>query len=148
MIRPDIYTMMVKQVLEGEQELPRLLLAASFIAMLFWRQSFTEIFLLMLVIGFGQSVVFAAAPILVTGSVPYDRVSEANGLSGVLRQTGMAVSTQVISLLLAIHTVVRPELGPDRHVSETGFLLVFGYIAVASLLSVIVALCLGRTDKS
>lgn len=125
-----------------------LLLAVSFIAMMFWRNSFTEIFMLMLLIGFGQSVVFAAAPILVTGSVPFDRVSEANGLSGVLRQTGMAVSTQVISLLFATHTVVRPELGPDLHVSETGFLVVFGYIATASLLSVIVALCLGRTKTN
>lgn len=99
---------------------------------------------LLLFNAFGQTLVFAASPILITATVPMERSGEANGMSNIFRQTGMALASQFLSLLLAMYSFTAPEIGSGTYVGPAGFTVVFGFMAAISFLCVVVALSLGK----
>ena len=117
-----------------------MLLTVTWTLIAFRHDNLLLLIALMVLHGLGQSIVFAAAPMLITAATPAGRTSEANGLSNVFRQTAIAVGAQVVSLVLALNSVKQTELGSVAYPSEVGFVTTFGLIIAASLLCVLAAL--------
>lgn len=99
---------------------------------------------LLLANAFGQTLVFAASPILITATVPMQRSGEANGMSNIFRQTGMALAAQFLSLLLSMYSFTAPAIGSGTYVGPAGFTVVFGFMAAMGFVCVLVALSLGK----
>src|SRR5439155_23644252 len=57
------------------------------------------------------SVIYAAVPSLIVEVAPADRVSEATGLSAVVRAAFGAVGSQAIAIMLASSTMSNPARG-------------------------------------
>ena len=87
------------------------LLCVAWTSIALWHDNLPLLIAMMVLHGLGQSIVFAAAPMLITNATPSGRTSEANGLSNVFRQTAIAIGTQVISLVLAMNSVAGAEWG-------------------------------------
>ena len=119
-----------------------MLLCVAWTCIALWHDNLPLLIAMMVLHGLGQSIVFAAAPMLITTATPAGRTSEANGLSNVFRQTAIAIGTQVISLVLAMNSVARAERGSSAYPSEVGFVTAFGIIIAASLLCMLAAIAL------
>ena len=118
------------------------LLCVAWTSIALWHDNLALLIAMMVLHGLGQSIVFAAAPMLITTACPANRTSEANGLSNVFRQTAIAVGTQVISLVLAVNSVSQTDSTSSAYPSEVGFVTVFGIIIAASLLCVVASIAL------
>ena len=118
------------------------LLCVAWTSIALWHDNLALLIAMMVLHGLGQSIVFAAAPMLITTACPANCTSEANGLSNVFRQTAIAVGTQVISLVLAVNSVSQTDSTSSAYPSEVGFVTVFGIIIAASLLCVVASIAL------
>jgi MFS family permease len=95
-----------------------------------------------IVIGAGVGIAYAAMPALIMGAVPLTETAAANGLNSLMRSVGTALSSAVVSVVLA-HEVVR--LGPAVLPSYHGFTLALWIsVAAAVVALVLTALIPGR----
>ncbi len=85
---------------------------------------------------FGMTVLYAAVPVLVVEAAPADRISEATGMSSVIRAVGGALGSQAIAFTLASSTISDPAHGPGSY--PTGA----AYTAALTLVTVTCVLCL------
>ena len=90
--------------------------------------------------GLGATLVFAVVPMAVVEVVPAERTSEATGVVSVVRQVFLGLFTQVVTGLLALSTVQAPDQPAILFPSSVAFTVAAGFIALCSLLIVVVAL--------
>ena len=94
------------------------------------------------------SVIYAAVPSLIVEVAPADRVSEATGLSAVVRAAFGAVGSQAIAIMLASSTMSNPARGAGVFPTEQAYGWVFASATACSLLAFVVAWYLPRRRPS
>ncbi len=100
---------------------------------------------LLCVISFGTSLLNAALPIIIVGTAPEDRTSEAIGAMSVIRGMSSAIGTQVIAVILATDTVTGP--GGASFPSPASYRLTMACIAGLSLAAGLLALLLAAQKQ-
>ncbi len=90
----------------------------GYVVMLSMRGAAWELCLGTAVIGAGVGIAYAAMPALIMGAVPLTETAAANGLNSLMRSVGTSLSSAVISVVLAHHTVA---LGSVSLPSDKGF---------------------------
>ncbi|HEY6868350.1 MAG TPA: MFS transporter [Novosphingobium sp.] len=115
----------------------------AFVLLIFYHDSAWFIMAVsVILIAPGVTIMFACAPGLIMNAAPPDRTSEATGLTSVLRSIATAIGTQVLALSLASSAVTnaKGQSFPD----ERAYVVTFGVITVACLLSLLCAMLIPR----
>ena len=81
---------------------------------------------------------------LLMEAAPEDRTSEIVGLANILKSVFMGVGAQVVALLLTTSMV---DFGNGRLPSEQAYVLAFGYIAIVSVIGVLVGYAVPRRAR-
>lgn len=108
---------------------------AGWIGAIFLNGSPAIVALVLCVISFGTTLLFAAVPTIIIAVVPSERTSEATGMMQVMRTAFMAVGAQIVALVLSLDTV-RNGAGGAAFPSP---------LAVKAVMAVIAALTLAAT---
>lgn len=90
---------------------------------------------------------YTATASLIVEAAPPERTSETTGLAQVVRSMGMAVGAQCIAFTLATSTISDPGKGPGVYPSEIAYTLVFGVIAAACVVTLVLGLLLQRRPE-
>jgi hypothetical protein len=90
------------------------------------------------------SITQTAAYNLVIEATPEDRTSEAVGLSAVVISISMAVGSQIVTALLATSRFNDTAHGIATFPADRAYRLVFGYVALMSVLGLMTASALRR----
>lgn len=100
----------------GSGRLPMLIgggmAVAGWIGAIFFNGSPVIVALVLCVISFGTTLLFAAVPTIIIAAVPPERTSEATGMMQVIRTAFMAVGAQIVALVLSLDTVTNASGGP------------------------------------
>ncbi|MCK9542171.1 MAG: MFS transporter [Novosphingobium sp.] len=108
-----------------------------------FHESVLQIAIVLIVISFGTTILFAVAPTIIAAAVPQDRTSEAVGTMTVVRQIFLGIGAQVISVILASDTVASPA-GDAHFPSANAFMLTMGTIALICACATALGLALPR----
>lgn len=108
-----------------------------------FHDSILHVGLVLVVISFGTTMLFAVGPTILAAAVPDNRTSEAAGTMTVLRQAFMGVGAQLITVLLATETQVMPG-GGARFPTPQAFMLTIGVIVALCVAATLLALALPR----
>lgn len=95
----------------------------------------------------GMGVIYGAVPNLVVEATPKHRVSEATGLSSVVRAIFGALGAQAIAMILASSTVSDPAQGPGVFPTAEAYAAALTMVAVASALCLLLAFLLPGADR-
>ncbi len=117
---------------------------AGLSALIFYNDSLVVVAACAGVAALGMGMVYAAGPNLIVEVVPADRVSEATGLTSVVRAVMGAIGAQTIAFILASSTISDPSHGTSVFPSGEAYTWAFVLVAVASLSCVFVTLLLPR----
>jgi MFS family permease len=120
-----------------------LLTSAGWLMAMVMHSSIVGIAIILCVISFGATMLFAVGPTILAGAVPPGRTSEAAGMMTVVRQAFLGIGAQLVTLLLATHTVIGPD-GGASYPTEAAFMLAMGVIVALSLAATALALALPR----
>jgi len=120
-----------------------LLTSAGWLLAMAFHGSILIIGIILCVISFGATMLFAVGPTILVGAVPHDRTSEAAGMMTVVRQASLGIGAQVVTLLLATHTVVAPT-GGAHYPTVGAFMLTMGIIVAISLTATALAFALPK----
>ncbi|MDO7842076.1 MFS transporter [Sphingomonas sp. CA1-15] len=120
-----------------------LLTSAGWLLAMAFHDSILIIGLILIVISFGATMLFAVGPTILVDAVPHDRTSEAAGMMTVVRQASLGIGAQIVTLLLATSTVVAPE-GGARYPTVGAFMLTMGVIVAISLVATALAFALPK----
>jgi EmrB/QacA subfamily drug resistance transporter len=94
-------------------------------------------------VGFGGAMMYAAMPNLIVEIVPGDRIGETTGLQQVVRATATAIGAQVVTFLLATSTVSDPSQG-GVYPSSAAYMLALLFITSTAVACLLVTLALPR----
>ena len=97
--------------------------------------------------GLGVSGLYAAISNIVVAAAPLERVSEATGLTTVVRLSFHAIGSQILVALLSVSKVSSPD-GTASFPSLHAYNIAFATIAVATLVPVILSFALRQTDNA
>ncbi|MDR3389625.1 MAG: MFS transporter [Rudaea sp.] len=120
-----------------------LLTSAGWLLAMAFHGSIIVLGAILCVISFGATMLFAVGPTILVHAVPPDRTSEAAGMMTVVRQASLGIGAQIVTLLLATHTVVAPE-GGAHYPTVGAFMLTMGVIVAISLAASALALALPK----
>jgi MFS family permease len=95
----------------------------------------------LIVVNVGNIIAYSAVPMVIVGSAPNHRVSEATGFTGVIRSLFRAAGVQLMGVLLMTSTISQPG-GPSMP-HESAFMLVFGSMIAMTLLALLAAAGIG-----
>jgi MFS family permease len=88
----------------------------------------------LIVISFGTTMLFAAAPTVIAAEAPAERTSEVTGMLGVVRALFMGVGSQLVTTVLALETVARgAERYPSAEAYQWAVMMIIGLTAAATL---------------
>ncbi len=90
----------------------------------------------------GGGMVYGSVANLVVESAPPERVSEATGLSSVVRSIAGALGSQIIAMVLASSTVSDPAQGPGVFPTEQAYTMALGLVACLSAACLLTGLTL------
>lgn len=124
-----------------------LLTSAGWLMAMAFHGSILVIGIILCMISFGATMLFAVGPTILVGAVPPDRTSEAAGMMTVVRQASLGIGAQIVTLLLATETVVAPE-GGARYPTVGAFMLTMGVIVAVSLAATALALALPKGPQT
>ena len=99
--------------------------------------------IILCVISFGTTMLFAVGPTILIGAVPHERTSEAAGMMTVVRQASVGIGAQVIAILLATGTVSLPG-SATRYPTPAAFMLAMGVIVALTIAATLLALALPK----
>ena len=88
---------------------------------------------------FGVSMILAAVPNVIISVAPEEKVSEATGLSAVIRSVFMGTGSQIVFLVLATSVVAPPSGQGPSYPSASAYWLVFMIMAFCAWLAVLFA---------
>ncbi len=95
-------------------------------------------------VGFGGAMMYAAMPNLIVEIVPADRVGEATGLQQVVRATATAIGAQIVTLILATSTVSDASHGAGVYPSAAAYGLALLFITSTCVVCLLATLALPR----
>ena len=103
-----------------------------------FNDSILVVTIILCVISFGTTMLFAVGPTILVDAVAPDRTSEAAGMMTVVRQAFMGIGAQIIAILLATETVAVSG-STTRYPTPAAFMLamsvIIGLASVATLLA-------------
>lgn len=120
-----------------------LLTSAGWMLAMAFHSSIFVIGAILIMISFGATMLFAVGPTILVGAVPPERTSEAAGMMTVVRQASLGIGAQIVTVLLATHTVIAPE-GGARYPTSAAFLLTMAVIVAISLVATALAFLLPK----
>jgi MFS family permease len=120
-----------------------LMTSAGWLMAMAMHDSIVGVGIILCVISFGATMLFAVAPTILAGAVPPSRTSEAAGMMTVVRQASIGIGAQLVTLMLATDTVIGPD-GGARYPTENAFMLAMGVIVALSLAATALALALPK----
>ncbi|MET0371391.1 MAG: MFS transporter [Sphingobium sp.] len=120
-----------------------LVTSAGWLLTMVSHDSILMITIILCIISFGATMLFAVGPTILIGAVPQDRTSEAAGMMTVVRQASLGIGAQIVTILLATDTVIAPE-GGARYPTSGAFMLTMGVIVALSLGATALALALPK----
>lgn len=123
-----------------------LILAAGWGYLFLRHGSVLDVFIAIVMTGFGLQMLYAAMSNLVIAAAPADRTSEAVGLTTVIRAGTSALGSQLVALTLA-SAMVRNAEGTALP-APSAFLMLFGWVAATSLSCAFVAMLLPRRPET
>jgi MFS family permease len=112
-------------------------IACGYLAGLALMSAAWQVIISVTIVSVGIGLAYAAMPALIMSSVPATETAAANGLNALMRSVGTAVSSAVISVILAQMTIAS-GLAP----SLTGLRVALALAAGASLLGLLIALAI------
>lgn len=120
------------------------MLALAWVVMVLRHDSVALVLTINFFLVLGMTFVYTAVPSLVVEAAPSDRVSEATGISSVLRAVAGALGSQAIAYALSTSTVSDPTQGPGRFPTEAAYSSAFTLVAASAALCLIAAWLLPR----
>jgi EmrB/QacA subfamily drug resistance transporter len=114
------------------------LVTTGWVAITLYHASIAFLIPMIVFVGFGGAMMYAAMPNLVVEIVPADRIGEATGLQQVVRATATAIGAQIVTLMLATSTVSDSSRGAGVFPSAAAYDLALLFITsscVACLLA-------------
>jgi MFS family permease len=120
------------------------LVTTGWIAIAIYHGSIAFLASMIIFVGFGGAMMYAAMPNLIVEIVPADRISEATGLQQVVRATATAIGAQVVTLLLATSTVADPSRGAGVFPSAAAYSLALLFITSTSVACLLATLALPK----
>lgn len=121
-----------------------LILSVAWIGMTLDHGSPWTLLPLLLLHGFGLTMIFAIVPMALMQVVPPERTSEATGVVSVVRQIFIGVGSQIMAVLLATATVADAPGSGKVYPAPSAFLLVFAAITTSAVLICLIALALSK----
>lgn len=113
---------------------------AGWLILIAYSQSATLIgFLLAFCFMSGSAAVTVGVYDMVLSQVPPSRVGELTGVMAVFRSGGQAIGTQLVAMLLAVHTVTDPAIGPARFPAMSSYVITFLYICATCIAGAAIA---------
>ncbi|WP_242123982.1 MFS transporter [Sphingobium sp. Sx8-8] len=112
------------------------------LAMVF-NDSITQVALVLIVISFGTTMLFAVGPTVLAQAVPPDRTSEAAGMMTITRQVFLGIGAQFISVILASETMAGPG-GSARYPTADAFMTSMWVIVAGCVAATLMAFALPR----
>ncbi|MET0372209.1 MAG: MFS transporter [Sphingobium sp.] len=102
--------------------------------------------MMLFVLGPGATLIFALGPRIIMQVAPADRVSEATGLTQVVRAMGQAISSQMTAYILATSMVVAAD-GHARYPSDSAYTATYLVLALCSLVTLVLLFAIPRLSK-
>lgn len=121
------------------------LTTAGWILVSLHQGSLGYVFLTMVMMGFGSSMVLAAVTNIVVAAAPAARASEATGLASVTRTIGLAAGAQLAAVLLSTTQI---ERGGSTFPAAAAYGLTFWSLTAIVLGAFLVALCFPAVKKA
>lgn len=121
------------------------LAATGWVGMALGRYDLAILLPMLLVQAVGSVMILASVPMVLAETVPLARISEANGVSAVLRQVNFAIATQVIAFLLSTYSV---SVGGSSYPAPAAVTLTFACLASAAVLGFILSLMAPRHPRA
>jgi MFS family permease len=121
-----------------------LLLAVSYLLVLFFMTQVWQILVAAAIAGAGAGLGYAAMPTLIMHAVPTTETAAANGLNALMRSLGTTTASAVIGSLLATIAI---KVGSVSIPTATGFHVVFAVAAGASVVSALIAFSIPRRPR-
>ena len=124
-----------------------LILTISWVTLYFFNDGLA--FVIGCVIGssIGATIMFVASPAIIMEATPATETGQATGFAYLMRALGLGVGAQLVSLLLASSHVVAPSGGATLP-SPAAFELAIGFVAVTSVLALILAIAVPRVRRT
>lgn len=122
-----------------------LIAAAGWVGMALGRHDFTVLLTMLMIQAVGSVMILAAVPMVLAEAAPLERISEANGVSAVLRQANFAIATQITAFLLSTQSVV---VADGRYPGPQAVTLTFVFMAGAAVLGLVLALTFPKDDRA
>jgi len=120
---------------------------AGCLMLMFTHNSLWATVAIALVGSLGVASSFAAVPMILARAAPIGRTSETIGLADVLRSAGQAVGSQLMLMILATTTISDPARGAAEFPTAHAYQLMFGTMAGACVLTMLLALTIPHTRK-
>jgi MFS family permease len=95
----------------------------------------------------GATIMFVATPAIIMEATPAAETGQATGCAYLVRALGLAIGTQLVSLLLASSHVTAPA-GKPSYPAPAAFELAIGFVAVLSFLALLFAIAVPSTRKT
>lgn len=111
-----------------------MLTTTGWIVAWFFHDTLAQVVLLLCIISFGATMIFAVGPTILALVATPERTSEVSGMLTVVRQTFLGIGAQVVSTILAA-SVVRDPSGGASYPSPYAFDLTIGYIIVMCIIA-------------
>ncbi len=120
-----------------------LLSTLGWIIVYFFHDSVATVIVVLCVISFGTTMLFAVGPTILAEAVPPDRTSEVSGMLTVVRGLFMGVGAMVVTTFLA-SDVVRDAASKAQFPTERAFQLTLAYVIAISVFATLSALLLPK----
>lgn len=122
-----------------------LVTSAGWTLAFFYKSTVPMVIFELMIISFGATMLFAAAPTIIAQASPPDRVSEVAGLVTVIRQLFLGLGAQMVTTLLALDLVTK---GSQRFPSPFAYDVTIAAIIVISLIATAVCLALPNSTRA
>ncbi|TPE61548.1 MFS transporter [Sandaracinobacter neustonicus] len=123
-----------------------LLASVGWLLLYFLHGSVLTVILVVCVISFGTTILFAVGPTIVAQAVTDDRTSEASGMLSVVRGLFQGIGAMMVTSLLAMD-VVADTGSKATYPTEFAFQVTIAVLVLLNLLAMTIALWLPRNDR-
>lgn len=103
--------------------------------------------LVLCVISFGTTIIYAALPNILIQSAPVGRTSEATGMLFVVRAAFMAIGSQLVAEGLSLNTITDPAGSGAEYPSETSYVILMVVVAAITVSIAIVSFLLKTENR-
>jgi MFS family permease len=106
-----------------------------------------QVILVLCVISFGTTILFAVGPTILASSVPQERTSEVSGMLSVTRGLFSGIGAMMVTMLLASQVLMDPS-GKAQYATAGAFQLTVAVVAGISVLATLCAFALPKSEHT